>query len=598
MAVAAALTLLAGTRTALDVRELVASDHLVAHTLTVSSTLADLLAAINAADTAAVGFLATGDVRTRQAYDAALMSDARAERLVEDLTALVADNPQQWARAGELAPAVRAHNDELKRLVQGRLAGTALALDPDTIGIARADAVRRIIAEMDAAEQILLQQRARHAAVRARITFVELAIAAILSFAALGSAFVVMRREIAERRRAEAGLASMNRELDAHVASRTAALEQANLRLDHQLLRLTSLRAIDTAILGSVDHRLSMRVVLEQAQARLAVDIVAAFLYDEVTLTLVPFDSLGSRGSLPLPVVRVGEGISGRAAAERRTVGLSPVDPRGFPGPLRAFIERDDVRALYATPLIARGELLGAFVVMFRHPFDPEPDWLTFLEALAGQAAMAIASGQAFESLQQANTDLRLAYDRTIEGWSRALDLRDHETEGHTQRVTELTLALARRAGVREADLVHVRYGALLHDIGKMGIPDAILHKPGPLTPDERAVIETHPDLARQMLAPIAYLRPALAIPCWHHERWDGSGYPEGLRGDEIPLAARLFAVADVWDALRSDRPYRPGWSDERIVEHIRTGAGSQFDPDAVRLFLELLQDRGLAVAG
>jgi HD-GYP domain-containing protein (c-di-GMP phosphodiesterase class II) len=194
--------------------------------------------------------------------------------------------------------------------------------------------------------------------------------------------------------------------------------------------------------------------------------------------------------------------------------------------------------------------------------------------------------------LQDANVKLTLAYDTTLEGWSRAMDLRDRETEGHTQRVTELTTRLALAMGMSDDELIHVRRGALLHDIGKMGIPDRILLKPGPLDEDEWAVMRMHPVYAHQLLARVPFLQRALDIPYCHHERWDGTGYPRGLRGDAIPLAARVFAVVDVWDALRSDRPYRRAWSEERTVEHLESLAGVHFDARALTCFLiEIVPD-------
>jgi PAS domain S-box-containing protein/putative nucleotidyltransferase with HDIG domain len=195
---------------------------------------------------------------------------------------------------------------------------------------------------------------------------------------------------------------------------------------------------------------------------------------------------------------------------------------------------------------------------------------------------------QAEMNLQRAHLELQLAYDTTIEGWSRALDLRDKETEGHTQRVTELTVKLARRAGMSEAELLHVKRGALLHDIGKMGVPDHILLKPDKLTDDEWVLMRKHPAYAYELLKPIEYLHDALDIPYCHHEKWDGSGYPRGLKGEEIPLAARLFAVVDVWDAIRSDRPYREGWDEERALAFIRSVSGTHLDPRAVDLFMSL----------
>jgi putative nucleotidyltransferase with HDIG domain len=173
-------------------------------------------------------------------------------------------------------------------------------------------------------------------------------------------------------------------------------------------------------------------------------------------------------------------------------------------------------------------------------------DEIQLCQAMAGQAAIAIDNAALFDDLQRSNTELTLAYDTTLEGWARALELRDKETEGHTQRVTEMTLRLATAMGVPEAELVHVRRGALLHDIGKMGIPDSILLKPGPLSESEWEIMRMHPVYAYEMLSPIGYLRSALDIPYCHHEKWDGSGYPRGLAGEQIPLHARIFAVADV----------------------------------------------------
>lgn len=190
--------------------------------------------------------------------------------------------------------------------------------------------------------------------------------------------------------------------------------------------------------------------------------------------------------------------------------------------------------------------------------------------------------------LQEAHQNLLDVYDETIEGWSRAMDMRDKETEGHSRRVTEMTLELARAHGIQNEELSHIRRGALLHDMGKLAVPDSILLKASSLTDDEWAQMRRHPKMAYDMLYPISYLRPALEIPYCHHEKWDGSGYPRGLKGREIPLAARLFAVADVWDALTSDRPYRPAWSDEKALTYIREQSGKHFDPEVVNLFLRV----------
>jgi len=192
-------------------------------------------------------------------------------------------------------------------------------------------------------------------------------------------------------------------------------------------------------------------------------------------------------------------------------------------------------------------------------------------------------------NLQEANAQLLKAYDTTIAGWSHAMDLRDRETEGHSRRVADLTVELARKHGLDENEVVQIRRGALLHDMGKLGIPDQILHKPGTLNDDEWVIIRKHPQLAFDMLYPIEYLRPALDIPYCHHEKWDGSGYPRGLKGEEIPLSARLFAIVDVWDALTSERPYRAAWTRECVLTFIKDQSGKHFDPDVVNLFMEYM---------
>ena len=208
---------------------------------------------------------------------------------------------------------------------------------------------------------------------------------------------------------------------------------------------------------------------------------------------------------------------------------------------------------------------------------------------LAGQAAIAIDNAQLVDSLQRSNADLALAYDETLHGWSRALDLRDRETEGHTRRVAELSVRLAQAMGMNATQIMHIQRGALLHDIGKMGISDSILLKPGMLDDDEWKVMRKHPQYAYDLLSPIVYLHPALSIPYLHHERWNGAGYPLGLKGEQIPLEARIFAVVDVWDALLSDRPYRKAWTEKQVCEYISEHSGRLFDPQVVDAFIKLV---------
>ncbi len=248
-----------------------------------------------------------------------------------------------------------------------------------------------------------------------------------------------------------------------------------------------------------------------------------------------------------------------------------------------------NLRSILCVPLKVKGQVTGVIYAdnRIRSGAFTQRD-LNILTAFANQAAVAIENARLFNDLQRSNFELAQAYDITLEGWARALELRDQETEGHTRRVTELTVRLAKGMGFEGEELNHIRRGALLHDIGKMGIPDRILLKPGKLTPEEQEIMKKHPVYAYEMLEPIEKLRPALYIPHRHHEKWDGTGYPDGLKGRDIPLPARIFAIVDVWDALRSNRPYRESWSVEKVRTHLREQSGTHFDPVVVDAFLDL----------
>jgi HD-GYP domain-containing protein (c-di-GMP phosphodiesterase class II) len=238
-------------------------------------------------------------------------------------------------------------------------------------------------------------------------------------------------------------------------------------------------------------------------------------------------------------------------------------------------------------PLIVQGETLGALVVGCNHPIGLEE--VRVLTAISDIAAGALHRADLFEKINLQTVEITQAYGETIEGWARALELRDKETQGHSKRVTDMTLRLAYLMGFSPEDLVYIRNGVLLHDIGKMGIPDAILFKPGPLNDEEWRIMKQHPQFAYDMLAPITYLRQAVEIPFCHHEKWDGSGYPRGLTGEQIPLAARIFAIVDVWDALTSDRPYRSAWSKEKTLDYICEQSDHHFDPQVVKVFKEFI---------
>ncbi|MCC7359097.1 MAG: HD domain-containing protein [Anaerolineales bacterium] len=252
------------------------------------------------------------------------------------------------------------------------------------------------------------------------------------------------------------------------------------------------------------------------------------------------------------------------------------------------------IRFYAGVPLVAEGHWLGTLEVLDPAPRDLSDDQRRGLLAVARQVMAQLElrrvtadRDDVARQLARANIELNDAYDATLESLARALDLRDKEVDGHLVRVADITVRLARAMGVPEDALVHIRRGALLHDIGKMVIPDSVLLKPSALTEDEWAVMHRHPVYAHEMLATIPLLAPALDIPYCHHERWDGEGYPRQLAGEAIPLAARIFSVVDVWDALRSDRPYRPGWRDERVRDYITKRAGADFDPAVVEAFMQ-----------
>ena len=357
---------------------------------------------------------------------------------------------------------------------------------------------------------------------------------------------------------------------------------------ERKLNNIKALHKIDSAIANSMDIQLTLNVVAEETINQLGVGAVDILLFKPETNLLESVVSKGFRTSAMQKVsLGIGQGIAGQIATNLEQVFIADIatyQEEKFKIP--EFLDEDFVSYI-GIPLQAKSHLIGIMEIFNRTKLEPDEEWFNFLETLAGQAAIVIVSIKSFEELQISNAKLVMAYDATIEGWSRAMDLRDKETEGHTRRVTELTLYMARKIGIENDQLVHIKRGALLHDMGKLGIPDSILLKPGPLTQEEWVIMRKHPIYALEMLSSIEYLRPALDIPYCHHEKWDGSGYPRGLKGDVIPLAARIFAVIDVWDALTSDRPYRNAWKPDKVMEYIQENAGTHFDPQVVDAFLD-----------
>ena len=279
-----------------------------------------------------------------------------------------------------------------------------------------------------------------------------------------------------------------------------------------------------------------------------------------------------------------GRGLAALGLQRGQVVGQSVFDVyRDNPG-----IQNDARRALAGHPVRS---VVGVGDLVYETRQQPVLDSHGVVNGVIGVATDVTDRERAMRELEANHRIVTEAYDSTLEGWVRALDLRDRETEGHTQRVSRVTVDLARRMGVPEDQIVHVRRGALLHDIGKIGIPDSVLKKPGPLTEDEWDLMRKHPVWAKEMIQGVPFLQAAIDIPYCHHERWDGNGYPQGLAGSDIPLSARVFAVVDVWDALLSDRPYSPAWSEWEVLDHLRKEAGAHVDPDVVEAFLELLDE-------
>lgn len=364
--------------------------------------------------------------------------------------------------------------------------------------------------------------------------------------------------------------------------------KQAEARSQRQMRRLAALNQIDAAITSNLSLDRTIEILLEQAIRHLDIDATAILLYGPATQTLEYYAGQGfNTETIKTTKIRLGQDFAGRVALERRMIKAIDED-ENFLTSETFLIE--GFKTYYGVPLIAKGQIKGVLEVFHRSSLEPREGWISFLETLAGQAAIAIDSAELVGNLERSNLELRLAYNNTLEGWAKALELRDFETQGHSHRVTEFTIHLASEVGIPNNELVHVQRGALLHDIGKMAISDSILLKPGPLDDAEWEIMRQHPVYAYEMLSPIKFLRQALDIPHYHHEKWDGSGYPHGLKGEAIPLAARVFAIIDVWDALSSDRPYRPAWPKDKVLEHIRSQVGKHFDPLVTEAFFAIVQ--------
>lgn len=371
------------------------------------------------------------------------------------------------------------------------------------------------------------------------------------------------------------------------VAFRQAILnEETELRVR----RMSALTANNLAITSSLDIGVTLNIILEQISAQGGVDGAIAFLYNKAAGIL---SGAASHGLTHTHIKRLhfmlGEGIAGQIALDRETVFYADIRQMDNPE-LRIIKQLDEkIITLVAIPLIAKGQVKGVLELFHRSPLHLNEEWLSFMKTLGTQAAIAIDNAELFDNLQKSNLELSLAYDGAIEGWSRAVELRRQEKSGHTIELADFTIRIARHLGIPDDELADIRRGVLLHDIGMIGISDDILLKPGPLTEMEWEIIREHPHQAYTLLSPIPYLHMSLEIPYGHHEHWDGSGYPQGIAGQQIPLSARIFTIVDIWDSLQSVKPYRPAWNKDDILQYIRDQSGIILDPDIVEQFLQLI---------
>jgi PAS domain S-box-containing protein len=370
-------------------------------------------------------------------------------------------------------------------------------------------------------------------------------------------------------------------------AEREALLQESQ----NHLRRLEALHAVDLAISASMDLRTTLNILLNQVTSQLQVDAADVLLLGSESQTFNFAAGYGFRtDTLEKAHSRVGNSLAGQCVIERKVVQFSDVSGLQLDPTFLSLWEKESFQEYVGIPLISKGQVKGVLEILHRSHLKPEADWLQFLETLSQQAAIAIDNAQLYDTSQRFSAELAFAYDATIESWARSLELHDGESKGHSQRTVRLTLKIARFMNVREDQFIHIRRGVLLHDIGKVGIPTHILTKPSKLTKKEWEIVKKHPETAAQILSGIEFLVKAIDIPRYHHEKWDGNGYPNGLSGEQIPLPARIFAIVDVWDALLNDRPYRKAWSSTQALDYIRSQSGQHFDPSVVEAFLQVIQ--------
>ena len=378
----------------------------------------------------------------------------------------------------------------------------------------------------------------------------------------------------------------------AWIQTLTETLSYSVLQVEYQTKKIQAEYSVNRILQSGSNFRETFQAVFELLSDLVAVDAAIVLKYKPASqqFDLLATHGIDARGLAKIHLY-IENGLTRRAVGERRSIQLeNMLVPEPGDNHINLF-SQEGFQAHITIPLIGQRDLLGVIEIFWRESQYVDTWKLEILQMVGEAVTFALEHKTIIEALKRRNDELTSTYTATIEGLSRALELRDLETDGHTRRVSALTVRLIEHMHIPVDQRASIQQGALLHDIGKLGIPDAVLLKPGSLTPREWKVMQQHPLYAYNILAPIISLREALDIPLYHHERWNGSGYPYGLVGEQIPLSARLFAVVDVYDALTSDRPYRSAWSRSQALEYLREQAGQQFDPQVVAHFLELISE-------
>jgi putative nucleotidyltransferase with HDIG domain len=360
-------------------------------------------------------------------------------------------------------------------------------------------------------------------------------------------------------------------------------------KMKEDVQRLDALHKIDLALSVHLDGSLIVDTLFQQLDNSLKPKAIYFYLLDNELKILHLLKNKGAAIHFDDHLL-IGKSLAGTAVLLKSAIQIADLSLNEEIEENKFNIQKEDRTTYYGFPLIANNKVRGVLELFFTLNNQLDKDWQKFIQIICDQVAIALDDVDLVENLKEINQELALAYDMTIEGWSHALDLRDKETEGHSKRVTDLAIQLARAVGVDDIDLIQIKRGSLLHDIGKMGVPDGILLKPGPLSDEERQIMQRHPQYAYEMLCSIDYLKKAIEIPFCHHENWDGTGYPRKLKGVEIPLSARIFSIVDVWDAITSDRPYRLAWSKDKAINYLRENAGKQFDPQIIKVFFRMIK--------